>query len=89
MTLTQLAQKHNLEPEVVSANSLGEMLLKINRMNKQPGTVYIPDVETAERIGRQLMNDISVELDKLRQQQRKQIIDSRLTFTQMNTTFDV
>lgn len=58
-------------------------------MNKQPGTVYIPDVETAERIGRQLMNDISVELDKLRQQQRKQIIDSRLTFTQMNTTFDV
>lgn len=72
--------------EIIIAKSLGEFMLNAK---KSGAKVCVPDEESAQIIADNLGKEITESLDALCHQQRKQIEDSRLKFTQMNTPFDI
>lgn len=72
--------------EIISARTLGEFMLNAK---KSGAKICVPDEQSASIMSDNLGKEITESLDALRAQQRKQIEDSRLTFTQMNTPFDI
>lgn len=71
-----------IEKAVISAESLGELLLNASKSNAK---VCIPDIESANKIAAKLSKDIERDIRALRQQWAIEDENRRLSFKDMNT----